>query len=120
MKRSLYMSSLANMFRGDAQMGRIQDNRKTLYRKAIDKWGMDFQIKMVAEECAELIKAVLKLNRKLNASTKDNVLDEMADVYIMLDQLQLILEDNFHINAHTSVCERIEIKLKRLEGMLKA
>ena len=89
-----------------------------LYKKAIDKWGDDFQLKMVAEECAELIKAVLKMNRKLNGYTIEQVIDEIADVQIMLGQLEVILESYNKFNVRIIIEQKIEEKMKRLEGML--
>lgn len=53
-------------------------------QKAIDTYGKDAQLWMVIEEMSELSKEICKFKRG-----KDNFLeiaDEMADVYIMLEQ----------------------------------
>lgn len=68
--------------------------------------------KAPSEECAELINAVQKHRRGRN--TKEDVLDEVADVYIMLEQLTLIITEGEQIKPH-SVCDE---KLERLKGRL--
>lgn len=84
-----------------------------LMKKAIDVWGAKAQTLMVLEEMAELQKEILKnVNRD-----KDNIaeiIDETADVEIMLEQLKYIYQ------IEKQVAERIPVKLekvsKRLEG----
>lgn len=71
--------------------------RPEVLTAAIDKYGIDNQVDMVTEEMAELMQAINKYRRavlfaagSLNEA-KDNVAKEMADVYIMLAQLGIIL-----------------------------
>ena len=59
-------------------------------RKAINKFGKEAQCRQVMEECAELIQAVNKNLR--SAGAKENLIEEMADVGIMLDQLRIMFE----------------------------
>lgn len=59
-----------------------------LAAQAVEKWGTPAQIDMCIEECAELQNALLKYRRGRNS--KDNVAEEIADVYIMLFQMTLI------------------------------
>jgi NTP pyrophosphatase (non-canonical NTP hydrolase) len=61
-----------------------------LYKRALDLWGEEAQIKMAIEECAELIVKLAKLGRNKNGSTEADVAEEVADVEIMLSQLRLI------------------------------
>lgn len=57
-----------------------------LYRRTLEKWGEQAQYDQVIEECAELTTALLHYRRdKADAST---VVDEMADVILMLGQLR--------------------------------
>lgn len=84
-----------------------------LMEKVIDAWGAKAQTLVVLEEMAELQKEILKnINRD-----KDNIaeiIDEVADVEIMLEQLKYIYQ------IENQVAERIPVKLekvaKRLEG----
>ncbi|GAI78537.1 unnamed protein product, partial [marine sediment metagenome] len=64
-----------------------------LYKKAIEKWGYELQINMCIEECAELIKALMKGRRNpKNPNLVDDILEEMVDVEIMIEQLKLIFD----------------------------
>ncbi|MCL2036290.1 MAG: hypothetical protein FWG83_02740 [Oscillospiraceae bacterium] len=77
--------------------------------KALESWGLEAQIGVAVEECAELIVALQKyVNRSIKPST-DDILDEIADVEIMLAQIRLALDldDN-------TLRERIERKFNKL------
>ena len=93
--------------------------RVALYERAIKKWGEAAQIDIAVEECAELIKALVKCTRKTNGSTIIDILEEMADVEIMLEQLKLIFNYDFQFTIPTSKFYAIkDAKLKRLEKRL--
>lgn len=68
-------------------------NKYDIYKAALDKWGVDLQITMMVEECAELIKAVTKFKRNPNESAGIDVLHELADVQIMVEQMRFIFAD---------------------------
>ena len=90
-----------------------RNEREDLYRKAIDKWGVDFQILMLFEEIGELQQAVVKFARKNSAANRLKVMDEIADVEIMLEQTALIL------GATDEEIEKVKnAKLLRLKRML--
>lgn len=59
-----------------------------LFKQAIETWGKDIQLDILVEECAELINVIQKAKRG-RASTSE-ILDELADVSLMLDQAELI------------------------------
>ena len=63
------------------------EDRETLCA-ALGKWGADAQTVMVFEEMAELQKALCKHER--GADNRDAIAEEMADVRIMLDQMELL------------------------------
>ena len=65
---------------------------------ALEEWGVKSQIDVTCEECAELIKKLMKLGRKHNGSTLAEVAEEMADVRVMLDQMEIAF-DNWDIVA---------------------
>ncbi len=97
---------------------------KDIYKRAIQKWGSILQINMAIEECAELI-VVLQHRKRIiwhsscNGTTVDDVLEEMADVEIMLEQLKLIYNHSFQLTAPISKFDEIkQRKLKRLERRL--
>jgi NTP pyrophosphatase (non-canonical NTP hydrolase) len=82
--------------------------KDNIYFKAIEKWGEQAQIGMAIEECSELITCLVKLGRNKNSSTKEQVIDEIADVMIMMEQLQ-------HVFGFSKVADRKDFKLTRLK-----
>lgn len=84
-------------------------DRKAVLRKAIDTYGEESQAKMMIEEMSELTKELCKLFR--GEADTGHILEEMADVQIMLDQMRMIFGD-------TSELEKA--KVERLKGRLKA
>jgi len=83
---------------------------------AINTFGINAQLEMVVEECAELIHAIKKYKR--GAPTPAGTLyllekmyGEMADVEIMGDQMRIYFGD-MDINAHR------ENKLKELAKLI--
>lgn len=69
-----------------------------IYQKALEKYGVEAQSKMLIEELSELIQAVCKIGRSKNSEqfTKiyNNLVEEIADVEIMLQQARLIYNIN--------------------------
>lgn len=84
-----------------------------IIREAIDKYGIEAQLDMVAEECSELIQAIMKYKRTKSMSGAENVLEESADVFIMLKQLESMF------NKNNGIQEKIDFKLYRLKTRLK-
>ncbi len=64
-------------------------DREKIYRTALQIWGAELQMNMLIEECAELIQSINKYRRK----GSENILEEIADVEIMLEQARMILGD---------------------------
>ena len=63
-------------------------DHKLIFEQALKQWGDVLQYDMVVEECAELIHAINAYKR--GRATKDQVLDEIADVQIMLNQMRAV------------------------------
>lgn len=59
-----------------------------IYKKAIETYGVESQIKMAIEEMAELTNALMKLQR--GRVTIPDVVEEIADVKIMCEQLAYV------------------------------
>lgn len=79
---------------------------------AVQTWGREAQTLMMIEEMSELTKAICKFYRAVNdGEALWNVLEEMADVQIMLDQMKIMF-------GKTGYQERL--KLDRLERRLAA
>ena len=85
-----------------------------ILEKAIEKYG-EKQLDQAQEELAELIVAISKYKRNENKFTISNVIEEIADVNIMIKQVMMLLDiKEFEVKS-----EEI-YKLNRLkERMLK-
>ncbi len=79
--------------------------------KAIAKWGKHAQLLMVLEEMSELQKEILK-NINRDKDNLDEIIDETADVEIMLDQLKYIY------GIDKAVADRIPVKLEKVKARL--
>ena len=92
------------------------EERRALLDRAITAYGAPAQMDMAVEEMAELTKALCKVKRATPGATTTaaiaNVIEEIADVQIMLDQLRLIFA--------RSTDEVEEDKLRRLLGRLNS
>ena len=77
--------------------------------KAVQKYGREHQITKAIEEMAELMNELAKSQDK--RTTTEKVIDEIADVKIMLKQLE-------YIYGQFKVEKRFMEKIKRLEMML--
>ena len=66
----------------------IAKARQKTYTNALHKWGMEAQVFMAVEEMAELTKELCKVRR--GKEDKAGLIDEIADVKIMLEQLQFM------------------------------
>lgn len=60
----------------------------TTLEKAIETYGKDLQLTVAVEEFSELIKEICKSKR--GKDNRDSIIEEMADCYIMLEQLAII------------------------------
>ena len=84
---------------------------KAVLRKAIDTYGDYAQIDVAIEEMAELQKALLKMRRAKVETIPcafDAIVDEIADVYVMMRQLVMIYD------CKNQVKNRIKYKVDRL------
>lgn len=84
----------------------------TTLEKAIKMYGKDMQLNVAIEEFSELIKEICK--NKRGRYNIENIIEEMADCYIMLEQLAII----FDIKP-TQLTDAKNLKVSRLEERLK-
>lgn len=63
-----------------------------IYRKAIRTYGARGQVVVAIEEMSELQKELCKAIRNSLTPDKDHLAEETADVYIMLEQMELLFE----------------------------
>ncbi len=80
-----------------------------LYQATLAKWGEDAQYDQAVEECAELIAALKHFRR--GKVDQQAVIDELADVSLMLGQLTWMF-------GTKQVDEAVQNKLKKLNQLL--
>lgn len=86
------------------------DKQESVYVKLIEKY-KDKQLIVAIEELSELQKELCKaLRGNIN---KENIIEELADVYIMLDQIKI-----YFLIAHNEVKEMIDKKIERTKERL--
>ena len=73
----------------------------------INTYGTKMQEDIALEELAELQKAILKHRRYESKETEKEIIEEIADVEIMLEQLKIIY------SCHDDVKKQIEHKIDR-------
>jgi hypothetical protein len=78
-----------------------------IYKRMIEKFGKEAQTIVAIEELSELQKALCKHLRGL--TNLDNIIEEIADVKIMLEQLELIYD------CDLLVIQQMAKKLQRTE-----
>ena len=81
-------------------------------KRAIDTYGTDMQLTVATEEFAELTKEICKYKRGRNNIL--SIVEEMADCYIMLEEMQIIFNLDFKI-----ISDEIARKVDRLERRLE-
>ncbi len=82
-----------------------------IYQATLAKWGEEAQYDQAVEECAELI-AALKHYRR-GKIDRQAVIDELADVSLMLGQLTWMF-------GQRDVEQAIAAKLRKLDKLLSA
>lgn len=91
-----------------------------LYDEALERWGVDAQMMMAIEEMTELINAISKAYRKglHDCNVQKNIIEEYADTYIMLEQLEVIFTKHLGSDFYDRVMEKRHKKLSRLRELL--
>ena len=88
----------------------MKNNREVL-NQAIETYGAESQLNVAIEEFSELIKEICKHKRYMD-NTKA-IIEEMADCYIMLEQMKMI----FGFGS-TVITDAMDKKIKRLKSRL--
>lgn len=88
----------------------VDRGRKLLF--LIDHYGTKKQQDIAIEELAELQKAIIKYRREPSDKTKEAVIEEIADVQVMLEQLKIIYSCRTKIDAIMDA--KIDRQIKRV------
>ena len=106
----------------EIEKGMKKEERK-IFAAVIAEYGEDEQMRIAQEECAELIQAISKYHRAQMSGdsrhrkkdlerAEKSLIEEIADVSIMIDQLKMIIHGN-HNDVRTAKVERIGARLER-------
>ena len=87
------------------------EERRKIYREAMTNFGYDRQLLMVVEECGELLNSLAKLDR--GRATKEEVLDELADVSIMVEQFAECFDWEFFIGRRVAKLIRLHNRIEK-------
>ena len=85
-------------------------NDTEIYQRAMDQWGWGTQVDMVQEEVGELLTSLARYNRGRDDAT--DVMEEIADVEIMLGQLRTCFPNNDVDELKAQKLERLERRLE--------
>ena len=89
--------------------------REDAYKMAIEKWGEKAQLEMAQEEATELALAVRKHIRKNDEASFSNLVEEIADVEIMIEQIVMMHSDfGFRQMVDAQKAFKISRLLKRM------
>lgn len=86
----------------------------SILRDAVETWGEQSQVDMLVEETSELLNAIMKFKRG-RASVED-VLTEIADVEIMLGQMEVIFAQGREIDLFCERHRKMERLAQRIEN----
>ena len=92
-----------------------------ILRQIIDKFGIDYQLAIVQEECAELIQAISKLNRagssdhpgRAAKAALNHLMEEHADVQIMLDQIRIMYPSKAYDTIRAQKIARLQKRMEK-------
>ena len=90
---------------------KFTEEQKGIMLQALSRYGVDAQDDIAIEEMSELTKAIIKNRRYKTFATLENLYEELADVYIMLEQIMMSLDKD-------RVQSYVNSKLQRLNERL--
>lgn len=94
-----------------------KDERESVYKTAVEKWGINAQLEMAQEEATELALAVRKFLRKKDQATFNHLIEEIADVENMIAQVEFMYPE---FPVRESIELQKDFKLNRLIGRIAA
>ena len=94
---------------------KFTEEQKNIMQNAVRKYGVDAQDDIAIEEMSELTKAIIKNRRYKTFATLENLYEELADVYIMLEQIMMSLDKDRVQSYVNSKLERLNERLGEAE-----
>lgn len=103
-------------FNVDEYIDKVTETKK-IFRQSLEKYGKEPQCRQAMEECAELIQAINKcLRYPSKEECKNNLIEEIADVEIMLYQLKVMfnIDDDQVFAFKVQKAKREQERLEKL------
>lgn len=82
-------------------------------RQIAEHYGLRVQMRQTVEEMAELTQVICKAERYDLDTVRDHLVEELADVGIMVDQLEYLLGDNLIAKIRE---QKIKRQLERIKN----
>lgn len=89
-----------------------REEQKQIEKEAVETYGVDAQMRMLQEECGELIVAVGHYLRGREGSLA-NLCEELADVKIMVEQIEIALNNPAVEEWYIRKLERLKSRLTK-------
>lgn len=84
-------------------------------KQIANHYGLNEQLNILQEECAELIQAASKYKRRKLIDDYQHIVEEIADVEIMIAQVKYLLKiPNYHVDGVKA--EKIIRQLERIQN----
>ena len=102
----------------------MTESELQVFTKAIHTFGINEQYMKAIEEASEFIRALSRFSTsktpEIGHGDFENLIEEMADLEIMLDQVQITLMDSNIISlTQTARAKKVERLAKRLDAIDK-
>ena len=98
-------------------MIQIDEFKESSIKEIANHYGLEKQLDQTVEECSELIQAMMRWKRGYNPDVLGliyHVAEEVADVWIMLNQLTELDDDIFEA-AIEDIDDKLERQLERIK-----
>lgn len=90
---------------------KFTEEQKSIMLNALSRYGIDAQDDIAIEEMSELTKAIIKNRRYKTFATLESIYEELADVFIMCEQILMSLDRDKVQSYVNSKLERLNERL---------
>ncbi len=90
----------------------MKERDRIIFELAIKEWGVESQLDMATEECAELIVAICHIKRTAKQVIRSELKGELADVSLMIEQVRSmygITDDEMEAERETRMHKMVHL-----------
>ena len=88
----------------------------TIHARAVEHYGKEVQIDKAIEECAEFIACAQQFRE--GRKTREDLAGEVADVRVMMEQMDIIIGDGLVPYAEAMKVARLDRRMREEDGLL--